>query len=209
MLYFETLDQSTLDLLKTLQRFKSLKNARLVGGTSLALQIGHRISVDLDLFASSLEDDFLSIVSNIKESGNRLEIRQQTSRILVCLINDVKVDIVNYPFEWIDAAREEDGILLASTKEIAAMKLSAITNRGTKKDFIDLYYLLQEFSMSQMLSFYRLKYSDNSMFSVLKSLCFFEDAELDIMPKMMDKTLSWEQVKQRINSETTEILGKL
>lgn len=206
MLYFQTLEQSTLELLKYLQSLKGLENARLVGGTGLALQLGHRISVDLDLFANPLGDDFLSIITAIREGGHYLEIRQQTSRILICLINDVKVDIVNYPFPWIDDAKEEGGVLLASTKEIAAMKLAAITNRGTKKDFVDLYYLLQKYSMSEMLRFYEIKYHGNSLFSVIKSLTFFDDAEQELMPIMMDKTLSWEQIKFRIKSETTQIL---
>ncbi len=77
------------------------------------------------------------------------------------------------------------------------MKLAAITGRGTKKDFIDIYFLLNRFSFRQMLGFYEQKYHDGSLFMVLKSLSYFEDAEQDIMPKMFNE-INWDKVKKKI-----------
>ena len=77
------------------------------------------------------------------------------------------------------------------------MKLAAITNRGTKKDFIDLFFLLKKYSLSQMLDMYLKKYSDSQLFTVLKSLVYFVDAELDPMPHML-QDVTWEEVKEKI-----------
>lgn len=201
MLYLETISTSTLGLLIELQKLNSLKDTRLVGGTALSLQFGHRISVDLDLFAYNSEFDFFSVVSEIKRKGFNIEIRKQSANVLISMIENVKVDIVNYPYPWLDEKICKNEIFLATDKDIAAMKLAAITNRGTKKDFIDLYCLLKKYSLKQILSFYSAKYNDSSIFMVLKSLTYFEDAEADILPNILDDKISWENVKKTIIKE--------
>lgn len=206
MLHFETIDPSTLELLIALQKIKGINKTRLVGGTSLALQIGHRISVDLDFFAYNLQEDLLSIIASIKNEGYTIEIRKQSSNILIAMIDNVKVDIVNYPYPWIDNEICEQHIRLASDKDIAAMKLSAITNRGSKKDFIDLYYLLKTYSLEQILSFYSQKYNDGSDFMVLKSLTYFDDAEMEVSPLLFDKLIAWENIKEKITSEVKKLI---
>ena len=205
MLYLETVESSTLELLKGLQALDSLHNTRLVGGTALALQYGHRISVDLDLFANNLETDFMTIITEIKSKDLKIEIRKQSPGILISMIENVKVDIVNYPYPWIDSEKREEDIVFATDKDIAAMKLSAITNRGTKKDFIDLFFLLKRFSLEQMLAFYSEKYNDGSSFMVLKSLTYFDDAEEDPSPKIIDKSLKWTNIKTTIEDAVRQL----
>ncbi|GHT73813.1 hypothetical protein AGMMS50262_05560 [Bacteroidia bacterium] len=154
MLRTTTVEGLTLVLLKRLQQEPLLKDLRLVGGTALALQLGHRHSVDLDFFGK-IEEDGVQIANQLKKNGFEVELKYDTKKnIKVFLIDGVKVDMVNYPFEWIDKPIEEEGVRMVSLKDIAAMKLSAITNRGTKKDFIDVYTLLQHFSLKEMLDFY-------------------------------------------------------
>lgn len=201
MLHLETVAPSTLELLNELQGLDSLRETRLVGGTALSLQYGHRISVDLDLFACNLEADFITIISEIKNKGYTIEIRKQSSSILIAMVEEIKVDIVNYPYPWIDSEIREENIVMATDKDIAAMKLSAITNRGTKKDFIDLYYLLKHYSLEQMVSFYTSKYGESSVFMVLKSLTYFDDAELDVSPNVLDRTINWSTIKNTITNE--------
>lgn len=201
MLYLETIATPTLGLLIELQKLNSLKNTRLVGGTALSLQFGHRISVDLDLFAYNSDFDFFSVLSEIKKKGFKIEIRKQSSNVLISMIENVKVDIVNYPYPWLDEKFCENEIVLATDKDISAMKLAAITNRGTKKDFIDLYCLLKKYTLKQILNFYSEKYNDSSIFMVLKSLTYFEDAEADILPNILDKSINWENVKKTISKE--------
>ena len=197
MLQYQTLDPGTLHLLKELQAIPALKQTRLVGGTSLALQLGHRKSVDLDLFgyvpASSLE-----ILESIHD-GHTLQIIQDSKNIHVFQLDGVKVDIVNYRYGWIDSPINEDGISLATPKDIAAMKIAAIIGRGTKKDFIDLYFLLRCFPLQKILDFYLEKYPDGSLFIALKSLTYFEDAEQDPMPFMLQE-VEWPSVKETIKN---------
>lgn len=197
MLYYETIEPQTLELLRMLQEIPSLRKTRLVGGTSLALQIGHRKSIDLDFFGE-VDADNDALTEDLKNLGN-LMVLKASSHIHVYLLNNIKIDIVDYAYPWLNEAIRIDGILLAGLTDIAAMKLAAITGRGTKKDFIDLYFLSKRFTLSEMLSFYERKYPDGSMFMVLKSLSYFEDAEQDPSPYMLEP-IDWEEVKRHILS---------
>ncbi len=171
------------------------KESRLVGGTALALHLGHRVSVDLDFFGkidAPLED----IVFELSSFASVSPI--SASKMMRFLIVDgIKVDIVNYPYPWIDSPVVENGVTLAGIQDIAAMKLSAITNRGTKKDFIDYYYLLKTYSLKELLDLYVRKFSDAQLFTAIKSLTYFQDAESDPMPRMTEN-LDWENVKKSI-----------
>lgn len=202
MLYYNTLQQSTLELLKNIQKIPIFKDCRLVGGTSLALQLGHRKSIDLDFFGSITASP-LEIQSELSQTGN-LQIIQESKFIFQYIIDNVKVDFVNYPYPWLSDAILEDDIILADKTDIAAMKLSAITNRGTKKDFIDLYELLNHFTLSQILDFYSKKYSNGIPFMTIKSLTYFEDAESDPMPFMMNSA-TWDKVKTKILQEVQSL----
>ncbi len=197
MLQYQTVEPATLELIKKLQSLDELKDSRLVGGTALALHIGHRKSVDIDLFISNTVDvnDLLAAIQTVTNDVVLLS-SSRTMRFL--RVNNVKVDVVAYPYKWIDEPVVEDGITLASVKDIAAMKISAITNRGTKKDFIDLYFLLQQFTFQEFIELYKTKYPDAVMFTTLKSLAYFDDAEPEPMPYML-KDVSWEQVKSVVS----------
>lgn len=197
MLYYETIEPQTLELLRKLQEIPSLRKTRLVGGTSLALQIGHRKSIDLDFFGE-VDGDNDTLVGDLKNLGN-LMVLKASSHIHIYLLNNIKIDIVDYAYPWLSEAIHVDGIQLAGLTDIAAMKLAAITGRGTKKDFIDLYFLSKRFTLSEMQSFYERKYLDGSMFMVLKSLSYFEDAEQDPSPYMLEP-IDWEEIKRHILS---------
>lgn len=206
MLYYETIDAATLELLRKLMAIPLFSSLRLAGGTSLALQYGHRKSIDIDLFGNiDIDRDSLSQV--LSETG---EVKLVNSRrnIHVYTINGVKVDIVNYPYPWIDELINQDGLRLASAMDIGAMKLAAITGRGTKKDFIDLYELLKHYTLAELMKFYEQKYPDGSLFLVLKSLVYFEDAEAEITPFLL-KEYSWENVKEHIRKAHIEYMKNI
>lgn len=198
MLYLETVESSTLELLKKLQRLPVLEQTRLVGGTALALQLGHRKSIDLDFFgtvdceAEYLRESIAGIVS--------LTILKESPHIHIYIVDGIKVDIVNYKYPWLDDVVLEQGLRLASVSDIAAMKITAIIGRGTKKDFIDIAFLLHHFSLEEILHFYAAKYNDSSVFMAMKSLAYFDDAEADPMPDMFVNQ-SWQQVKAYILSK--------
>jgi len=185
----------TIMALKKLQKLPLLAKTRLVGETALALQIGHRKSIDLDFFGE-LDFEIQELIDSIKEFAD-LTILSESKNIHIYSINGIKVDFINYKYPWIDGTICEDDILLAGIKDIAAMKISAIIGRGTKKDFIDIAFLLQKFSLKDILDFYSLKYNDGSIFAAMKSLTYFDDAEGDIMPDMLIKK-SWKRAKKEI-----------
>ena len=206
MLHLETIEPKTLELLRRLQSLSIFEHSRLVGGTALALQLGHRKSIDLDMFGtidSSPED----IQEACKEAG-KLEISKTSKNINIYWVDGIKVDCVNYPYEWLDDCHVIDGVRLASVNDIAAMKISAIINRGTKKDFIDLHFLLKEMSLNQILDLYDQKYPDGSRFIAIKSLTYFEDAESDPMPYMFSD-ITWEEVKVAIVDEIRKTLSHI
>lgn len=203
MLHYETIDSTTLELLNKLQRIKEFSKLRLVGGTSLALQLGHRKSIDLDLFGM-LGTDEHELRDILKTIGS-ISILEKSKNINIVLIDKIKVDLVNYSYPWLKDAIVKDNITLASKKDIAAMKLEAICGRGTKKDFIDLYFLLNQYRLSEMMDFYKEKFSDGSDFLVLRSLSYFDDAEDEAMPEML-LPLEWDMVKTKIVNSVNEFL---
>ena len=202
MLSLQTIRPDTLELLKIIASESIFSETRLVGGTSLALQYGHRQSIDLDFFGT-IEDDAPAIRQCLSNFGN-VQILKESKNIKIYFINEVKVDIVNYCYPWIDKAIIEDNIRLASPPDIAAMKVNAIVGRGSKKDFIDLYFLLQHYTLDQILSFYKTKYPDHNEFQALMSLSYFKDANLQGMPKMF-KDADWEEIKEFVANEVRKI----
>jgi predicted nucleotidyltransferase component of viral defense system len=198
MLQTITVEDSTLVLLKTLQQISLFKDLRLVGGTALALQLGHRHSIDLDLFGVLDENvDAYQMADAIQEQGFEVSIESDARNIKMLHVNGVKVDIVNFPLAWLETPIETEGVRMAGLKDIAAMKLQAISGRGKKKDFIDLYFLLQHLSLEVMFKLFEKKYPRNYLFNVIRSLTYFADAEEDAMPKMFID-IDWEHVKSTI-----------
>jgi hypothetical protein len=182
-----------LALLKRIQALATLAETRLVGGTALALQLGHRCSIDLDFFGSwgesNLQPDLESCGTVVRTGG--------TQRMQFYEVNAVKVDFVTYPYAWLKEVLSIDGVRLAHIEDIAAMKLEAIANRGSKKDFMDVAVLLEHFSLEQMLDLYHRKFPKGLKLLIMRSLVYFEDAESTDLPMML-KPLTWEAAKERI-----------
>lgn len=202
MLYLQTIHPDTLELLRKLSLLPELSQMRLVGGTALALQYGHRQSIDLDFFGemTNAPDE---IINKMSEFGDCVVLNNQKS-ILQLVVSGVKVDVIDYSlYKWIDSPVCENGLKLASVQDIAAMKINAIEGRGSLKDFIDVYMLLKKYSLDEILGFYKQKYPNYSIFRALLSLTFFEDAERESMPIMLIDD-SWEQMKNNILSVVEE-----
>ena len=203
MLHYETVDEGTLGLLKQLQSLDILSEMRLVGGTSLALQIGHRKSIDIDLFGI-LTVEFDILIDELKTLGE-VVLLKNSKNIHSLLINNIKVDIVNYDYKWLTNKMTIDNIYFATIEDIAAMKLNAIMGRGSKKDFIDLYFILKNYTLSTLMGFYSKKYHDGSIFLVLKSLAYFDDADEQEMPFMFHNT-SWQTMKNNIKKALADYI---
>ena len=201
MLFFQTVEPATLALLKRLQAAPFLAGTRLVGGTALALQLGHRRSIDLDLFGSwSPQDDLQKAVEQcgktVREGGQ--------GRMQFYHVDGVKVDFVTYTAPWLDPPVEEGGVRLAGLRDIAAMKLFAIANRGTRKDFVDIHFLLSRFRLAEMVGWFREKYPDASLFPVFRSLVYFDDADNDFPPALL-VPFDWDKAKTDIRAAVEEL----
>jgi hypothetical protein len=203
MLYTSTVESATLGLLKSLMAEPHLSSFNLVGGTALSLQIGHRKSIDLDFFGFPDELD-IPLISNLLQEYGSLEQLTAAKNIFSVRVNEIKVDFVRYRYAWLKPIHTKDGIRLATLEDIAAMKLSAITGRGRKKDFADLYFLLKHFSLREMVDFYEKKYPDGNMFLLAKSLNYFEDAEED-EDLVLFKKGDWPTMKQTIEKEVKKL----
>ena len=202
MLQTQTASPKLLELLKQLMQDEFFNQFVLVGGTSLALQIGHRNSIDIDMFGNQeINSDLFE--EKLKEFG-QVEITQTTKNIFISSINDIKVDFVKYNYPLLQEIKVIDSVRLASKADIAAMKLNAILGRGSRKDFIDLYFLLEDFSLKQMFEYFKEKYKEGSEFLVYKSLTYFEDADSQPQPKMF-KPFDWEACKQKIIEEVLKL----
>lgn len=203
MLHLETIAPETLSLLTRIQSLPAFAETRLVGGTSLALQLGHRISVDLDLFGSWPPGaDLLAALKSVgktrKSSGSA------NGKLQFFSVDGVKVDCVTYDeYPWLDPPIEACGVRLAGIRDIAAMKINAVTNRGTRKDFVDLAFLLDRFTLPEMFDWYGEKYPDASPALALRSLSYFVDAETMPLPRMLSP-FDWDKAKDRIRAAVRE-----
>jgi len=180
-------------------REPAFSGLRLAGGTALALQLGHRKSVDIDLFGKV---EFESAdVQHLFSGYRQVAPLKRSANINIFVLDGVKVDFVNYAYPWLEPMIEYNKIRLAGVPDIAAMKLAAITGRGSRKDFVDLFFLLKEYTLASLLEFYQAKFPDGSIFLVLKSLTWFDDAETDadvMLQPAYKASVDWNLVKQTI-----------
>lgn len=196
MLQLQTVEPNTLELLRSLMQKEYLNSFVLVGGTALALQLGNRESIDLDMF-STVDFSSNEILASLL-NDYQIVVNNQLEQTLISTINQVKVDFIKFHYPFIRPFVVIENIRMASVEDIAAMKLDAITGRGSKKDFYDLYFLLEQYSIDDLFSFYTEKYPHQTTFHVIRSLTYFDDAELQPNPIVFDKTITWEKVKHKI-----------
>ena len=197
-------DKKLLQLLERLMISEELRNFYLVGGTALALYLGHRKSIDIDLFYhdhfdSELIADYLNETFEIKS----IEVSKNLVR---CFINEIKIDIMSHRYSLVDEIMISNNIRIASLKDLAAMKLNAVTTRGMKKYFWDIGNLLDIFSLKEMLIFYKTKYPDASLWQVEKSLSWFDDADNEQTEIIDLKGHHWLEIKQKILAETKKLI---
>lgn len=197
MLYFETVEPNTLELLKILMDKPYLSAFNLVGGTALSLQIGHRKSIDLDLFSKE-EFDGAALLENLEKNFQEIDVLTRAKGTLLTRIQGVKVDFLRFNYPTIRPLRIENQIRLLTPEDIAPMKFDAIAGRGKKKDFYDLYFLLEKMTLPQMLDLHHEKFRLSTTFHIVKSLTYFEDADDDDDPVLLGNKITWAQVKKKI-----------
>jgi len=195
-----------LELLISLQEKPYLEGFYLVGGTALSLYLGHRKSIDIDLF-SNFGFDTSQLIENLQQDFD-FEIFGTAINILKGSINQVKIDLIAHRYPNINRPLRIDNISLLSIQDILAMKLNAIATSGQRsKDFIDIYFALNEFDLEDMLDFYKRKYKQSNVVHVLKSLIWFGDVDLSDWPVLLSEPdLKWREVTSKIESITYQII---
>ena len=198
----EILPHSQKRVLQLLGPFTHQHGFYLAGGTALAIHLGHRRSQDLDWFTTGRIPDALSLATSIREEGIPLEVRQVARGTLNGAVFKIPVSFFEYQYPLLqkEISWSEVGCRLASLPDIACMKLSAIAQRGHKKDFVDLYALgIKSFSLKQMLGFYQKRFSLKDIGHVLFALTYFDDAERERMPVMAWGT-QWKTIQTTIQT---------
>lgn len=209
MLHTQTVEHTTLELLKSLQDKDYLHGFNLVGGTALALYLGHRTSIDIDLF-SNFDFDTAQMLELIQHDYP-LQLYYTAPNTIKGSIENVRVDFIAHRYPFLNQPVEIDGFRMLSEPDIIAMKLNAISTSGQRsKDFIDIYFALEskKYSLANMLKFYQKKYSQLGDMHVLKSLMYFDDVDLSDWPVLLKKPhLKWLEISERIEREVLQLLS--
>ncbi len=203
--HLEVIKQDVERTLRDLRDRSLAEDFYLAGGTGLALQSGHRRSVDLDFFSDKLFDEELLV--HKLGGANGFSVASKAASTLHAAIGGVKVSFLGYPYPVLFPFLFFLGVRLADARDIACMKISAIASRGTRRDFIDLYVVSREYGLPTLIDLFKEKYSqaNYSGIHILKSLTFFDDAERDPMPDML-VSLSWNEVKDFFTTEAPALL---
>jgi len=181
----------------------------LGGGTAVALYFGHRRSVDFDWFTPDKIEDPIVLAERARESGLRLRDVQVAPSTLHGLVEEVRVSFFEYPYPQIAdfTAMPDHGIALASLDDLACMKLAAIAQRGSRKDFIDFYVIaLRHRPLKDAIELYRRKYSIEDVAHLLVGLTYFDDADDEPMPVMLSD-VSWDEVKRLFREWAKALAG--
>ena len=196
MLQQNAVSPTTLELLKTICTISELESFGLGGGTSLALRMGHRLSIDLDFFTNTNFTTGL-VFKIITKKFPSAELLFEQNQTMMFTINDVKVDFVLYPFAWLQQFDIIEETRLLSIEDIIPMKLQAASNRNAKKDYWDISALLKEYSLDKMLKIFTAKFPQVDIGFIIHSLTDFEKADIELDPDTYTG-ITWNEIKNEL-----------
>jgi len=191
-LHREAVSPALLALLTSLMQDERFSAFYLVGGTSLALRYAHRVSIDIDLFTHAAFDA-QPLAECLRDHYGMVE-TETAENSISGVVGEIRVDLIAHRYPLLEPIETIEGLRLAAVADVAAMKLNAIANRGSKKDFWDCAELLKTIPMATLLAYCEQKYTGDSLWNVEKSLCYFDDAENDPDPRDL-RGQTWAQVK--------------
>jgi hypothetical protein len=198
----EALGRSQRSLLPRLAPLARQHGFYLAGGTALALHLGHRRSVDFDWFREDPIDDPLRLAADLRTPDFCLETDRVERGTLHGRASGVRVSFLEYGYPLLRPLLEVEGLRLAALEDIAAMKLAAVAQRGSKKDFVDVFALGRRFGLGDMLAFYRRKYGVEDVGHVLVALAWFDDADRERTPMLLQRQ-SWPDIKATVRGWVT------
>lgn len=196
MLHTSAVPVSLFKVLTDLQDLISSSDFALAGGTSLSLRLGHRLSFDLDFFTVSHFDPEKLAHHFGFTAGS---ITGQSEGSLQLRIDNVKVEFLRHAYPKLADDDWIEGLGMWSLQDVAAMKLNAISNRGSKKDFYDVVALFDHFTLQTMIDLYQAKYRPANLMMVIRSLAWFDDADAEPDPISL-RDDSWPEVMKKITS---------
>lgn len=203
-MFEEVLPKNAKESLAILGKSRLLREIYLAGGTALALQLGHRHSYDLDFFTPK-PFQAKSMAQKIVKLLPKFRIERTAWRTIYGRIGTDKFTMFYYEYPLLFPPKKFMDVALADARDIAAMKVAAVADRGTKRDFIDLYFLFRQegITLAQALQWYGKKYKllRSNFVHIMKSLSYFIDADADEMPAML-KPVRWPEVKKFFERET-------
>ena len=185
-MFFNTLPPEARELFTAVGKLEAVRGFYLAGGSAAALHLGHRVSVDLDFFGS--EGFAPEVLTRELTTVGSLTIQQQDPNTLLGLLSNVRISFFGYPYPLIEASAAYEGIRVASLRDLGLMKCVAISQRGRKRDFVDLYYICEAgIALEELLKQMPRKYREVTYpsYHLLRSLTYFDDAENDPDPDML------------------------
>lgn len=211
-MFEEVLSRDAKKSLDLLGKSGLLKSAYLAGGTALALQLDHRYSYDFDFFTTEKFDEGI-LVQRISEAFPGFSLERKDWGTILGYLGKTRFSFFFYKYPLLFKTHNFLGINIADIKDIAAMKIAAIADRGIKRDFIDLYFILHEtkiITLEKSLKLYDKKFKalSQNKIHLLKSLVYFEDADKDKSPKMI-KSIKWQKVKEFFIEEQKRLTKQL
>jgi len=204
MLHKETVKPGTLDLIQALMKDNQLNSFYLVGGTALSLRIGHRESIDIDLFSSSdFDGDELAV--HLRNSYGA-DVKRHKGNYVSGSIGEVDFDFISHKYPSVRPIETIESIRMMSNQDISAMKINAIVNSGQRiKDFIDMHYLLMEMPLDEILDYYCQKYPNVDPNTAKSSLMYHNDIDFNVPVKLMETKLKWQDVQKSISKAAREL----
>lgn len=206
MLRKNTVEPGTLGTLMRLMELPELKQFALVGGTNLALRFGYRFSVDLDIFTNE-SFDLPGVWEAIRKQFPQALKIDERGQTLLANIDGVKIDLIKHEYPYLFPVEIIEGIRMLSIPDIIPMKLGALARRGSRKDFWDVAYLLDHYSLPEMLDFFKKKYQNDDLGYIIMSMTYFDDAEMQDDPMIFEK-ITWEQVKNKVRAAVLDYTQK-
>lgn len=203
MLHKEVLETKTFELLKELMKDRYLQSFNLVGGTALSLYMGHRISIDLDLFSKKK----FNVQKLRKHLNDKYGFTESFSeeQTLKGLIDGVFIDCINYDYPLISPVTNYEGIRITGIPDLLAMKLAAIADSGNReKDFVDVAFFSTKYSLNSMLDCYERKYPGVNKFVALKALVYYDDIDGDQPLILANGDYNFSQIKKRLEDMVKE-----
>lgn len=207
-MFAETVPRDAQNALAILGKSGVLRDAYLAGGTALALQLGHRVSLDFDFFTRKKFDAKL-VVQKLARLPVHFELERTAEDTILGYAAQTKFSLFFYTYPLLGNLKKFLGVNVASVKDIAPMKIAAVSDRGTKRDFIDLYCIIAIYkrcTLKDALRFYDQKFKllHQNKLHLLKSLTYFEDAEKERTPRML-APVEWREVKRFFETEVKRL----